>query len=65
MSWVELGFTNYDRWHLSDRVIEACRQFASSKNVHLTLVVHPRKEEETSQLTISSVFGSAKATQVS
>lgn len=29
----------------------------------MTLVVHPRKEDETSKLSISSFFGSAKATQ--
>ena len=38
-------------------------QFASNKNVHVTLVIHPRKENEGSDLNISSVFGSAKATQ--
>ena len=31
--------------------------------VHVTLVVHPRKEDESSKLSISSFFGSAKATQ--
>ncbi len=31
--------------------------------VHVTLVVHPRKEDESSALSISSFFGSAKATQ--
>lgn len=36
--------------------------FTLSK-VHVTLVVHPRKEDETSKLSISSFFGSAKATQ--
>ena len=31
--------------------------------MHVTLVIHPRKESEGSDLNISSVFGSAKATQ--
>lgn len=35
----------------------------SRYQVHVTLVVHPRKEDESSALSISSFFGSAKATQ--
>ena len=31
--------------------------------MHVTLVVHPRKEDESSKLSMSSFFGSAKATQ--
>jgi len=31
--------------------------------VHVTLVIHPRKENESSSLGMQSVFGSAKATQ--
>ena len=34
-----------------------------TQKVHVTLVVHPRKEDESSKLSISSFFGSAKATQ--
>ena len=39
------------------------RQFASAKNVHLTLVIHPRKESSESRLSMNSIFGTAKATQ--
>jgi len=39
------------------------RRFATDKNVHVSLVVHPRKEDEFSRLGLSSIFGSAKATQ--
>jgi len=35
----------------------------SNNKVHITLVVHPRKEDENSKLSISSFFGSAKVTQ--
>lgn len=37
--------------------------FTPTQKVHVTLVVHPRKEDESSKLSISSFFGSAKATQ--
>ncbi len=48
---------------MQDRAIDLFRAFASSRNVHITLVIHPRKESEHSGLSVSSVFGSAKATQ--
>merc|ERR1712029_627114 len=35
---------------------------ASLHNIHLTLVIHPRKEDEPI-LTTNSIFGGAKATQ--
>ena len=36
---------------------------ATLKNVHISLVIHPRKQEEDAPLTHASVFGTAKATQ--
>ena len=33
------------------------------RNVHITLVIHPRKEEEGKAMSMMSVFGSAKMTQ--
>ena len=36
---------------------------ATEKNVHLSLVIHPRKEQDDTLLNINSVFGTAKATQ--
>lgn len=39
------------------------RRFASLKNVHVTVVIHPRKGSETETLTTSSIFGTAKASQ--
>jgi twinkle protein len=53
----------FDKFDVQDIAIEKFRKFATEHNVHLTLVVHPRKEDETSKLSISSIYGSAKATQ--
>ncbi|KAL9655841.1 hypothetical protein ABK040_000903 [Willaertia magna] len=56
--------SNYlNRFELQDRAIEKFRRFATTRSVHVTLVVHPKKIDEEEQLQISSVFGSAKATQ--
>ncbi len=54
---------NGDKFDIQDRAIESFRQFASQRNVHVSLVIHPRKEADNSSLGLSSVFGSAKATQ--
>lgn len=54
---------SFDKFDYQDMAIEKFRKFATERNVHVTVVVHPRKEDEFSKLGISSIFGSAKATQ--
>ncbi|CAB9496960.1 Twinkle protein, mitochondrial [Seminavis robusta] len=54
---------SFDKFDIQDVAIEKFRKFATDRNVHVTLVVHPRKEDESSKLNISSIYGSAKATQ--
>merc|ERR1711955_76445 len=51
-----------DRYYAQDMIIGKFRKFASLHNIHLTLVIHPRKEDEP-LLTTNSIFGGAKATQ--
>ncbi|XP_070509499.1 mitochondrial DNA helicase [Chironomus tepperi] len=52
-----------DRYYKQDVIIAAFRTFATKKNCHVTLVIHPRKEKDSDDLTTSSIFGGAKATQ--
>ncbi|KAI9321254.1 P-loop containing nucleoside triphosphate hydrolase protein [Dichotomocladium elegans] len=56
------GRSHQDRWELQDDAIAELRRFATEQDVHITLVVHPRKDTG-ELLDISSVFGSAKVTQ--
>ncbi|EDW03552.1 twinkle protein, mitochondrial [Drosophila grimshawi] len=60
-----MGVSSYrgDKFWEQDSIIAAFRAFASKHNVHVTLVMHPRKERQEDELTTSSVFGTAKATQ--
>ena len=51
------------RFDAQERALCEFRKFATAQNVHVTLVIHPRKEPEDQALNISSVFGTAKATQ--
>lgn len=51
-----------DRFWKQDAIVAAFRQFATRKNCHVTLVIHPRKERD-DDLTASSIFGGAKASQ--
>nr|XP_023016578.1 twinkle protein, mitochondrial [Leptinotarsa decemlineata] len=52
-----------DRFWKQDAIIGAFREFATKKNCHVTLVIHPRKERDDEDLTTSSIFGGAKASQ--
>lgn len=51
-----------DRWELHDRILSSLRRVATEKNVHITIVVHPRKDDK-ELLDVSSIFGTAKVTQ--
>jgi len=55
--------SSFDKFDMQDIAIEKFRKFATDYNVHVTLVVHPRKEDEGAKLGVSSFYGSAKATQ--
>ncbi|XP_058055382.1 mitochondrial DNA helicase [Anopheles bellator] len=52
-----------DRYWKQDAIIGSFRSFATRRNCHVTLVIHPRKERDTDELTTSSIFGGAKASQ--
>jgi len=51
------------KFDLQDEAIIEFRKFATSNNSHITLVMHPRKENDEELLQTSSISGSAKATQ--
>ena len=55
--------SKFDRFQYQDLVIGECRKFATKHNCHLTLVIHPRKEQFNEELSNMSVFGGGKATQ--
>ncbi|XP_060097765.1 twinkle mtDNA helicase [Heteronotia binoei] len=52
-----------DRLAVQDYIVGAFRKFATDNSCHVTLVIHPRKEDEERELQTSSIFGSAKASQ--
>ena len=55
--------SSFDKFDVQDMAIEKFRKFATDRNVHIMLVVHPKKEAENASLSISSIYGTAKATQ--
>eukprot|EP00981_Chlorochromonas_danica_P015560 scaffold13271_cov179-Ochromonas_danica.AAC.3 len=55
--------SSFEKYDYQDLIIEKFRKFASEKNVNVILVVHPRKEEDQAFLGLSSIGGSAKASQ--
>uniref|UniRef100_A0A8C6JHV8 Twinkle mtDNA helicase n=1 Tax=Melopsittacus undulatus TaxID=13146 RepID=A0A8C6JHV8_MELUD len=52
-----------DRLAAQDYIVGAFRKFATDNNCHITLVIHPRKEDDEKELQTASIFGSAKASQ--
>lgn len=48
---------------MQDDVISKFRNLATTSNVHITLVIHPRKGDDSTDLSVNSVFGTAKSTQ--
>uniref|UniRef100_A0A8D0GW65 Twinkle mtDNA helicase n=1 Tax=Sphenodon punctatus TaxID=8508 RepID=A0A8D0GW65_SPHPU len=54
-----------DRLAVQDYVVGAFRKFATDNNCHVTLIIHPRKEDDEKELQTASIFGSAKASQES
>lgn len=55
--------SGYNKFDLQDQVISRLRSIATEQQVHIMLVIHPRKVDEKEDLQVASVFGSAKATQ--
>lgn len=48
------------RFAVQDHIIGAFRKFATSSGCHVTLIIHPRKEEDDRELQTASIFGTAK-----
>jgi len=53
----------YQKFDLQDKVINKLRSLATDKNIHIFLIIHPKKVEDDNNLNVSSIFGSAKSTQ--
>ena len=53
----------YNKFDLQDTVVSKLRQLATRHNVHIFLVVHPKKVEDDRHLNSSSIYGSSKITQ--
>jgi len=51
------------KFDLQDEVIDKLRKFATNRNVHITLVAHPKKISEMMEMDVSSVAGTGKAGQ--
>lgn len=47
-----------------DYIVGAFRKFATDSNCHVTLVIHPRKEDDDKELQTASIFGSAKVSDL-
>ncbi|XP_010863766.2 twinkle protein, mitochondrial [Esox lucius] len=55
--------TSVDKFTAQDHIIGSFRRFATDSGCHVTLIIHPRKEEDDRELQTASIFGTAKASQ--
>lgn len=53
-------FSCCGRLAAQDYIVGAFRKFATDNTCHITLVIHPRKEDDEKELQTASIFGSAK-----
>ena len=53
----------FERFEIQDDLIAKLRKIATERNVHITLVIHPKKTEDNQDLHVSSIFGTSKSTQ--
>ncbi|CCD68071.2 SF4 helicase domain-containing protein [Caenorhabditis elegans] len=52
-----------DRFHLQDRFVGYMRQLATQNQIHITMVVHPRKTDGDTEIDVQHFGGSARVTQ--
>ncbi|GFU34253.1 twinkle protein, mitochondrial [Nephila pilipes] len=55
--------TTLDQFRRQDQIFGYLREFANRRKCHVTLVIHPRKEPEFTELSNTSISGTAKAIQ--
>jgi twinkle protein len=51
------------KFDLQDKVMSRLRKIATNYNVHMVIVIHPRKTEDTEDIQIHSIYGTSKAAQ--
>lgn len=51
------------KFELQDMVASRLRQLASDRNVHICVIIHPKKVDDDNNLTVGSIFGTAKISQ--
>lgn len=53
----------FQRFDIQDAMLDKFRKLASERNVNVIVVIHPRKEDEDTYLSLASISGTSKATQ--
>lgn len=51
------------KFDVQDYVMAELRKIATSFNVHIVVVIHPRKTDDNEDIGIHSIYGTSKATQ--
>jgi twinkle protein len=51
------------KFDLQDKVMSRLRKISTNYNVHMVIVIHPRKTEDSEDIQIHSIYGTSKAAQ--
>lgn len=51
------------QFELQDKVASLLRKLATDLNVHICVIIHPKKVEDDNNLNVGSIFGTAKISQ--
>lgn len=51
------------KFDYQDKVTSMLRQLATDRKVQISLIIHPKKVDDDTNLNVASIFGSAKITQ--
>lgn len=52
-----------NKFELQDLVASKLRKLATDLNVHIAVIIHPKKVEDDNNLNVGSIFGTAKISQ--
>jgi twinkle protein len=51
------------KFDLQDKLMGSLRKIATNYNVHIAIVIHPRKTDHSEDIQIHSIYGTSKAAQ--
>ena len=55
--------SGFQKFEIQDNFISSLRSIATTNNVHITVVIHPKKIDDDEEINVRSLFGTSKGSQ--